>query len=306
MRIIALGTSQFLISCVSGLIKSGHEIVCLVSEPIEIRPVNSIDIEQVAKDLGSVYFETDDINSSDASQFLQSLNPDIIFSSWPRIIGEKVLNLSKYGVIGSHPTPLPANRGRHPFHWQIVLGLRNSMLSFFKMDKGIDSGKILLQIPYDIDQNDTVNTLSERVNALALKASTSIGKMLSDVGEELQGEEQDHQVANTWRKRTLYDVTIDFRINWPFSGALIVNKKSVYHVMDGRKSDSNNVPENFLFLEHGNILHVEDNLIRVKASDCILDLITKENLKKSLKLQKYFHPPLKYIADNPSLLKSLK
>ena len=314
MKIIALGTSQFLVACVHGFIKSGHDVICLVSEPSSKLPVNSIKIEEVARDLNIPYYETGDINSRKSRDFLSSLQSDYIFSAWARIIKEDVLLIPRFGVIGTHPTPLPFNRGRHPLHWQIVLGVRESALSFFKMEKGIDSGDILLQVPYRVYEDDTIRTLSDRVNELAFDASQSVGKVLASEDYHTQGKAQNHLVANTWRKRTSFDVTIDFRMTGsdilslvrsftaPFSGALIVNENAVYHVTEGVKIDSGLI-DHSLYMEHGRILQVEDHLIRVKAADCILDLKTEEKLDESLKSQRYFHPPLRYISANPELLK---
>jgi methionyl-tRNA formyltransferase len=195
----------------------------------------------------------------------------------------------------------------------MVLGIKKSMLSFFKMDRGIDTGKIIFQMPYKINADDDIKTLSDRIEKLAFTSALSIGEKLNSDDFISEGKEQNHIVSNTWRKRTLYDVTIDFRMTgdnilslirsftFPFSGALIINKDSVYHVTTGAKTDKNDVPENSLFVESGKILHVESNLIRVKSADCILDLKTKEKLDISMKSQKYIHPPLKYLIENPSL-----
>jgi methionyl-tRNA formyltransferase len=263
MKIIALGTSTFVISCVKGLIKSGHEIICLVSEPEKILPVNSINIKNIAGELQIPYFETDDINSHESCRFLESLKPDFIFSAWSKIIKENVLKVPLYGVIGSHPTPLPFNKGSHPLHWQIVLGIKESMLSFFKMDRGIDSGEILLQIPYNIHSSDNIKTLSDRINKLALTSALSIGEMLNRDDYGSQGKTQNHLDSNSWRKRTLFDVIIDFRMTgdnilslirsftFPFSGALIINKDSFYHVMEGLKTNDSDTPVNSHFIENG-------------------------------------------------------
>ena len=129
MKIVALGTSAVTESCVNGFIHAGHDILCLVSEPEFMYPVNSIKISKVANKINSEYYETEDINTPEACRYLASLEPDIIFSTWPRLIHKCILDIPKYCVIGTHPTALPFNRGRHPLHWLIVLGIKNSITS---------------------------------------------------------------------------------------------------------------------------------------------------------------------------------
>ena len=75
----------------------------------------------------------------------------------------KILSIPKLGTIGFHPAELPANRGRHPIIWALVLGLKKTASTFFYIDEGIDSGPIIMQSAIQIDQNETENSLSEKI-----------------------------------------------------------------------------------------------------------------------------------------------
>ena len=66
--------------------------------------------------------------------------------------------------IGTHPTALPFNRGRHPLHWVIDLGISETKLSFFKMDEGVDTGNIILQCPFQIDEGDEIEDVNSKMN----------------------------------------------------------------------------------------------------------------------------------------------
>jgi len=311
MKIIALGTSEFIVSCVKGLINSGHEIQCLVSKPEDSYPINSINISKVAEYIEADYYETEDINSIESCKYLRSFSPDIIFSAWPNLINKTILDIPKYGVIGTHPTSLPLNRGRHPLHWLIVLGIKKTDLSFFIMNEEVDSGPILHQEEFNVASNikDTIKEL----NSVAFDASVKVGKLLFDQKSINNSIKQDHSNSNTWRKRTLFDVTIDFRMcakdiialvnsfKEPFSGAIIVNHDAIYHVNDAMYTDKNELPSYTKNIEHGSILNVGKNMLRVKTGDKFLDIFTKEPLNNSIRSQKYIHPPIKYIIDNSDL-----
>ena len=181
MRFVVLGTSEFTISCTRGLLDMGGKICALISMPKSLLPNNSADIAGFAKEKGIPYYEMNDINSSENIHILENFSSDYIFSSWPKIIRKEVLNVPKCYCIGTHPTELPFNRGRHPLHWIIAQGITKSKLSFFKIDEGIDSGNILLQIPYEISPEDLIVDLNTTVNESAYRGVKILYKKLLDV-----------------------------------------------------------------------------------------------------------------------------
>lgn len=313
MKILALGTTRFLASCVHGLIEAGCSIQGLISLPNHLLPDNSIDIKKFSDEIGCEYFETDNINSDQSVTYIRSLSPDVIFSSWPKIIGQELLDIPRYGVIGTHPTALPFNKGRHPLQWQIVLGLRESRLSYFWMDSGVDSGPIILQVPYSIKPDDTIITLADRLNTVAFSASRLLGeKLISD--SVPKGAPQDRKGENFWRKRDRHDVLIDFRMNGddilalirsfsePYPCATILFEDHIFHVLSGEKAELEfSTP--ISFLEPGNIVQLDGCFLSIKSASIILRLQLKQNVEEILGSSRYIHPPSKYLLKYPGLSK---
>ncbi len=305
MRIIALGTTSFLKNCIYGFKESGCSIVGIVSLPKDKLPDNSIDFTTISKEVNAEYIEIEDINSPDFINYLSKLKVDVIFSSWPRLISDEVINCSKYGVIGSHPTSLPKNRGRHPLQWQLILGVKESALTFFWMDSGFDSGPIIHQAHYAISDCDNINTLNDKVNKLAYSSCMEMGKkFLSDNISE--GEKQNTDCVNYLRKRDRFDVIIDFRMNSqdilklidsftePYPCALVIYERSVLHVVKGSIVKLNLLP---CFHEPGKIISVQNNTLTIKCADSFLSLITKENIEDIIPKNKgYIFPPSKYFS----------
>ena len=129
---------------------------------------------------------------------------------WSRILHPTLLNLPPLGVIGYHPTSLPANRGRHPLIWALILGLKETSSSFFFMDKGADTGDLLSQVSVTIYPNDDAGSLYKRITDTALK---QLHYFLPKLARgEFERIPQDHQIANTWRKRSVKDGCIDWRM----------------------------------------------------------------------------------------------
>lgn len=304
MRFIVLGTSKFTLSCTKGLLESGADVCAIISMPEDALPNDSIDLSVFSKleDIG--YHEFENINSPETISLLKSYLPDYIFCSWPKIIRHEVLSIPKYSVIGTHTTDLPFNRGRHPHHWFIAMGISISKMSFFVMDEGIDTGDIMLQVPFDIADTDTVCDIDEKVEKAGYKGIKELyGKIYSTSCEWVK---QDNSLANYWRKRTPYDVTLDMRMSvdiilrtvrsftLPYPCANLIFEKYVIKICRAEAVKDFEMPKYHQFMEHGKIVCIKDKSIRVKVDDGIVDFECVDTVPIELLQAEYIHPPLKY------------
>lgn len=69
------------------------------------------------------------------------------------------MDIPTKGVIGCHPSDLPAFRGRAVLVWQMLLGIKNSNVTMFYMDEGADSGDIIGKEPFQIGESDYISDL---------------------------------------------------------------------------------------------------------------------------------------------------
>jgi methionyl-tRNA formyltransferase len=77
-------------------------------------------------------------------KILKKSKPDIVcMYSWSWIVREPIL--SEFICLCIHPSLVPENRGGTPIQNQMILGIKDSGVSLFKMDKGIDSGPLYKQ-----------------------------------------------------------------------------------------------------------------------------------------------------------------
>ena len=210
MKFIVLGTTETTLNLVHGLIETKHKLISLISLDKRNLPNNSVDNKKFAKENGIEYFETADINSKDSIKYLRRLKADFFISTWPRIISLKVLKIPKFGVIGTHPSPIPINRGRHPLHWMIALKIKRSEISFFLMDEGIDTGNILYHKSFNLGNN--MISANQNLNKAAKSGLKNLLKIL-DKNPNFIGQKQSKLYANTLRKRNEHDITIDPRMS---------------------------------------------------------------------------------------------
>lgn len=112
-------------------------------------------IYEVAQDHGIPFRKFRKISTPEHVEELRQLAPDYLFVvGLSQLVGEPILQTAKQGVVGLHPTPLPKFRGRAAMVWQILLGMRESAITLFLIDKGMDSGPILDQEPFLIGEDD--------------------------------------------------------------------------------------------------------------------------------------------------------
>ena len=305
MDIVVIGTSNFTLECARAVLDSKAILKGIISMPKVALPLNSADIKYFADVNKIPYFEFEDLNLDESILVLRQLAPDYILSSWPKILKAEVLKIPRRCVIGSHPTDLPFNRGRHPLHWLIVQGIRRTNLSFFHMDEGIDTGDILLKMPVEIEENDNILNLADKINRAAYRGV----KIILENDKPLQRSIQDSSGANYWRKRTPFDVTLDFRMTadhiikivnsftLPYPCAnLIINDKIIKVLF--AKIIINDYQENEIQrIEPGKIISVENKKMKIKAADKVIELTFVEELPRGLREIKYIHPPMKYFME---------
>jgi methionyl-tRNA formyltransferase len=309
MKIVALGTSSFIVECINGFMAAGCYIDAVISLPEKLRPNNSLELEKIADHLRLKYYEVENINSTIAKELLKSIRPDLIICSWPRIIDREVIEIPKMGVIGSHPTNLPFKKGRHPIHWQIALGSLTSSLTFFWLTDDVDDGNIILQEEYAINPGDDASIVMAKIDTLAFSMTYKIGCELIS-GTLGTGNIQDKKTGNSLRKRDLHDVIIDFRMNAqeiiklilsfspPYPCAKVLTEKFMFNVISA-KVVNYELPLGMKleYIEHGKILEIDKMKIYVKCADFILALELKEDFKEMAGNVEYIHPPSSYIKN---------
>jgi methionyl-tRNA formyltransferase len=155
----------------------------------------------------------DDRNDqAEVARWLRTLRVDVVYCfGWPRILGNDLLTCSPIGVVGYHPTALPRNRGRHPIIWALALGLTETASTFFLLDRGADSGPILDQETVSIGPDDDAGRLYARLVHVAIQQVDVLTASLAS--GEYRAVPQNHQLANYWRKRTVADGQIDWRMS---------------------------------------------------------------------------------------------
>ena len=287
MKIGFIGSVAFSESALSHLIRiapeTGAEVVAVCTLERAAANADHVDLMPVAAAAGIAVRYAPDINAADVRAWLAEKGCDVIFCfGWSRLIEPELLALPPLGVIGFHPTPLPANRGRHPIIWALALGLEETASSFFFMSEGADTGDILSQAPIAIEAEDDAASLYAKITARALEQISAFLPQLAD--GSFSRRPQDEARATSWRKRGPEDGRIDWRMSArnihnlvralakPYVGAHFVRDGAECKVWKTAVVDA--APAN---AEPGKVLAVSDLGVDIKCGDRAVRLLETEN-----------------------------
>jgi methionyl-tRNA formyltransferase len=287
MKIVFIGAVTFSEKTLEKLIALKADIAGVCTLKKSSFNADHVDLTQLCMKHNIPVRYATDINSDENISWIKTLVPDVIFCfGWSRLLKTDLLNLAPLGVLGYHPAALPANRGRHPLIWALILGLNETASTFFFMDDGADSGDIVSQYPIKISENDNAGTLYKRITETALE---QIDEFLPTLQSgDCNKIKQDHSKSNTWRKREKNDGKIDWRMSAitihnlvrgltkPYIGAHIEYKDEIIKVWETkiiRGGEKNIEPGKVILVDNnGIIVKTGENAIRLIKTDPVLDI----------------------------------
>jgi methionyl-tRNA formyltransferase len=170
LRIVFAGTPEFAVPSLRAAAECG-EVVGVYTQPD--RPAGrgrqlAMSPEKIeALGRGLPVFQPENFKSSDARRTLRDLAPDLmIVVAYGLILPASVLAIPRYGGWNVHASLLPRWRGAAPIQRAIEAGDRDSGVCLMQMEKGLDTGPILLSLSTPISPTDTGGSLHDRLAAL--------------------------------------------------------------------------------------------------------------------------------------------
>ena len=158
MRIVLIGQAAFGGKTLEALVDMGEEMVGVYTTP-DI-PGRENPLKQRALQLGIPVCQPENMRAPQVFEEYTRLKPDLnVMAFVTDIVPESILNYPKLGTIQYHPSLLPKHRGGSAINWAVINGEARTGLTIMWVDKGIDTGPILLQKEVDIAPDDTVGSL---------------------------------------------------------------------------------------------------------------------------------------------------
>jgi len=174
VRIVFLGTSAFACPALEAIAKV-HDVALVITQPDRPagrrRELKPPPVKSTSLDLGLTIAQPEKINSEEGIALLRAAAPEaIVVASYGQFLGTMVFSLPPLRTINIHASLLPRYRGAAPINWAIIRGEKETGITTFFIEKGMDSGEILVQRKCPIGPNETAGELHDRLAALGAEA----------------------------------------------------------------------------------------------------------------------------------------
>jgi len=157
MRVIFMGTPDFAVPVLDAIIKAGHEVGYVITQPdkaknrgkkVQFTPVKEL---AVANDIPVLQPERIK-QSPETMDLLKAYAPDIaVVVAYGQIIQKELLDLPKYGCVNVHASLLPKLRGASPIHHAILQGEEETGVTIMQMAEGLDTGDMLTKVSLPVN-----------------------------------------------------------------------------------------------------------------------------------------------------------
>lgn len=126
------------------------------------------------------------INSKDFLHKLENYDLDLIVSvASSQIFRKRILGIPRLGCVNIHGALLPKHRGINPSFWVLLNGDAQTGTTVHFMDEKIDTGRIILQQPIPVANNETLNSLSLKIARTGARVLIEAIAMLEDGTESI-------------------------------------------------------------------------------------------------------------------------
>jgi len=198
IRTVFMGTPEFALATLEGLIAAGLNLVGVYTQPDRPsgrgKQLTAPPVKQLAATHAIPVFQPLKLRLPEVVAQLQALAPDlIVVVAYGQILPKSVLDIPRYGCINVHASLLPKYRGAAPINQAIIDGETETGVTTMYMDVGLDTGDMLVKRTTPIDPFETAGELHDRLALLGREAMDETLKRLC--AGTLAGEKQDDALS---------------------------------------------------------------------------------------------------------------
>ena len=170
LRIVFAGTPEFAVPALRSAAQGG-EVVAVYTQPDRPagrgRQLQPSPVKQEALIRGIPVFQPDNFKAASARDQLRALAPDLlVVVAYGLILPSSVLEIPKFGCWNVHASLLPRWRGAAPIQRAIEAGDTHTGVCLMQMEKGLDTGPVLLTLETPISDEDSGGSLHDRLATL--------------------------------------------------------------------------------------------------------------------------------------------
>jgi methionyl-tRNA formyltransferase len=214
MKILFMGTSDFAVSSLEFLTRAREDVIGVVTMPDRPkgrgRKMTATPVKELAIREDIPVFQSGNIRDESFISKLRELTPEVVVVvAFGQILPKEILKMPGFGCINLHASLLPKYRGAAPINRAIINGDKVTGVTTMYMDESLDTGGILLQQEVEIEDNDTAESLHNKLAKIGAKLLAETLRRLKE--ESITPISQDHSKVTSAPKLKKEDGLIDWR-----------------------------------------------------------------------------------------------
>jgi len=224
MRIVFMGTPEFAVPSLEALPGAGHEPVAVVTRPDRPRrhggaAPEASPVKIAAAHLGLPVLQPETmLDPAFVAALARGAPEAVVVVAFGRILTPDILALPPRGCVNVHASLLPRYRGAAPIARAIMAGETGTGVTTMRMERGLDTGDILLARACAIVPGETAGELTGRLAVLG--ADLLVETLAALAGGALKPRPQDHAAA-TWAPPL---VRADGRLDWSAEAVAVAGR----------------------------------------------------------------------------------
>ena len=185
MRVVFMGTPDFAVGTLEELIKAGHEVIGVVTQPDKPKGRGKTLMPTPVKEVALKYqipvYQPKKVREKEFTEALRNLSPDVIVvAAFGQIITKEILEIPRFGCINVHASLLPAYRGAAPIQWAVINGEKESGVTIMQMDEGLDTGDMIDKVVVPLAQDETGGSLFDKLSQAGARLCVKVLKDLEE------------------------------------------------------------------------------------------------------------------------------
>src|SRR5574344_1706241 len=189
LKIVFMGTPDFAVETLQNLVEGGYNVVAVITMPD--KPVGrhgsmlqASPVKQYALSKNISVLQPEKLKDEAFVEQLRSFHADLQVVVAFSMLPEVVWAMPRLGTFNVHAALLPQYRGAAPINWAIINGETETGITTFFLDKDIDTGRIIMQKPFPIGEEDNVEVVYDGLMKLGADVCIeTIDKIIAGNGQ---------------------------------------------------------------------------------------------------------------------------
>jgi len=169
-RILFMGTPEFAVPSLVGLLDAGYSVIGVVTGPDKPRgrgqKLTPTPVKETALHYNLPLLQPASVKDPSFVEQIRALEPDLAVVVAFRILPRAVFSLPRLGTFNLHASLLPKYRGAAPINWAIINGETETGVTTFFLEDRVDTGMLLLQERIPIGPDDDAGSIHDRLAVL--------------------------------------------------------------------------------------------------------------------------------------------